>query len=107
MENIDLIQVIAAYCQITDSQNSRLLEFEKISTFVKLLTQNILNKDGPSVLSRLYGMFSEKISAVERNEKSASYSISDLVVLLIYFYSLIGEECFYGVEEEQRIKVYN
>ena len=104
MENIDLIQVIAAYCQITDSQSSRISEFEKLSSFLKVLTQNMLNKDGPSVLSRLYGMFSEKIAGVERNEKSA-YSISDLVVLLIYVYSLIGEECFYGVEEEQRIKV--
>lgn len=77
----------------------------KFDYIIKVLTQNILNKDGPSVLSRLYGLFSERIAAVERNEKSASCSISDLVVLLIYVYSLIGEECFYGVEEEQRIKV--
>lgn len=68
----------------------------------KGLTQNILNKDGPSVLSRLYAIFSENF---ERTEKSLNYSISDLVVLLIYVYSLIGEECFYGVEEEDRVKV--
>lgn len=68
----------------------------------KGLTQNILNKDGPSVLSRLYAIFSENF---ERTEKSLNYSISDLVILLIYVYSLIGEECFYGVEEEDRVKV--
>ena len=49
-------------------------------------------------------MFSEKI---ERSDKSTSYSISDLIVLLIYAYSLIGEECFYGIEEEHRIKVFH
>ena len=68
-----------------------------------MLTQNSLNKEGASVLSRLYALFSEKI---ERSDKSASYSISDLIVLLIYAYSLIGEECFYGIEEEHRIKVH-
>lgn len=68
----------------------------------KVLTQNILNKDGPSVLSRLYGLFSEKL---EKSEKSINYSISDLIILLIYVYSLIGEECYYGTEEEDRIKV--
>jgi hypothetical protein len=78
--------------------------FVLILKFYKLkgLTQNILNKDGPSVLSRLYALFSENF---QRAEKSLNYSISDLIVLLIYVYSLIGEECFYGVEEEDRIKV--
>jgi hypothetical protein len=70
---------------------------------IKVLTQNILNKDGPSVLSRLYGLFSEKL---EKSEKSINYSISDLIILLIYVYSLIGEECYYGTEEEDRIKVF-
>lgn len=69
----------------------------------KVLTQNILNKEGPSILSRVYGIFSEKSDG---NEKTVDYSISDLIVLLIYVYSLIGEECFYGVEEEDRIKVH-
>ncbi len=71
--------------------------------FNKVLTQNSLNKEGASVLSRLYAMFSEKI---ERSDKTINYSISDLIVLLIYAYSLIGEECFYGIEEEHRIKVF-
>jgi hypothetical protein len=48
-------------------------------------------------------MFSEKI---ERSDKATNYSISDLIILLIYAYSLIGEECFYGIEEEHRIKVF-
>jgi hypothetical protein len=26
-------------------------------------------------------------------------------MLLIYAYSLVGEECFYGSEEEDRVKV--
>ena len=48
-------------------------------------------------------MFSEKI---ERSDKSTNYSISDLIILLIYAYSLIGEECYYGIEEEHRVKVF-
>jgi hypothetical protein len=55
------------------------------------------------VLSRVYALFNEKIE--RSTEKGVSYSISDLIVLLIYIYSLIGEECFYGIEEEERIKV--
>jgi hypothetical protein len=68
-----------------------------------VLTQNIFDKDGPSVLGRVYALFNEKIE--QAGEKGTSYSISDLIVLLIYVYSLIGEECFYGIEEEERIKV--
>lgn len=63
----------------------------------------MLDKDGPSVLSRLYALFSEEF---EKNDaKSPSYMPSDLILLLIYVYSLIGEECYFGVEEEKRIKV--
>lgn len=51
----------------------------------------------------MYGIFSEKSDG---SEKTVDYSISDLIVLLIYVYGLIGEECFYGVEEEDRIKVF-
>ena len=97
------MQIICAYCQINDSQNQRQVEFDKFVSYVKVLTQNVLNKDGTSCLSRLYAMFSEKI---ERADKSMSYSISDLIVMLIYVYSLVGEECYYGIEEEHRIKVY-
>lgn len=129
LENIDLIQIISAYCQISDQQSTKYLEFDKLASLAKVYmsiikltkrsglidlifstkvwTQNILNKDGPSVLSRLYGLFSERMSPAEGIEKSVNYSISDLVVLLIYFYSLVGEECFYGNEEEDRIKVWN
>jgi hypothetical protein len=95
--------MISAYCQINDSTSSSQAEFDKLISYVKVLTQNIFDKDGPSVLSRVYALFNEKI---ERSvEKGVSYSISDLFVLLIYIYSLIGEECFYGIEEEERIKV--
>lgn len=104
IENIDLIQIISAYCQISDQKSTKHLEFDKIASFVKVMTQNVLNKDGPSVLSRLYGLFSERLDSAEG--KSGNYSISDLVVLLIYFYSLVGEDCFYGIEEEDRIKVH-
>jgi hypothetical protein len=41
----------------------------------------------------------------ETSEKGYKYSISDLLILLIYVYSLIGEESYYGTEEEERIKV--
>ena len=70
--------------------------------FFKVLTQNIFNKDGPSVLTRIYTLFSEK---AEQTDKAVSYSVSDLLMLLIYAYSLVGEECFYGTEEEDRVKV--
>ena len=73
----------------------------------KVLNQNILDKDGPSVLSRVYALFSEKAERTEQNKNIANYSISDLIILLIYVYSLIGEECYYGIEEEHRIKVTN
>jgi hypothetical protein len=69
------------------------------------LTQNIFDKDGPSVLGRVYALFNEKME--RSNDKGLNYSISDLIILLIYIYSLIGEECFYGIEEEERIKVDN
>ncbi len=54
------------------------------------------------MLTRLYGIFSEKL---EGTDKSFNYTVRDLIILLIYVYSLIGEECYYGVEEEDRIKV--
>lgn len=66
------------------------------------MTQNLFNKEGSSILSRLYGIFNEKS---DNDEKSTNYTISDLITLLVYVYSLIGEECYYGVEEEDRIKV--
>lgn len=76
------------------------------------MTQSIFDKDGPSVLGRIYALFSERMHAASSTDSSPShqasnelnYTISDLFVLLIYVYSLIGEECFYGVEEEERIK---
>lgn len=51
-------------------------------------------------MNRLYGIFDEK------SEKNLNYTISDLIVLLVYVYSLVGEECYYGIEEEHRIKKY-
>jgi hypothetical protein len=71
----------------------------------QVLNQNILDKEGPSVLSRVYALFNEKLERTEQNKNFANYSISDLIILLIYVYSLIGEECYYGIEEEHRIKV--
>ena len=84
------------------------------------MNQNILDKDGPSVLSRLYLLFNEKLEQNDDDDDDNSssppptatptptrcnYTIGDLVILLAYVYSLIGEECFCGVEEEDRIKV--
>lgn len=97
-----MIQIISAYCQINDAKYTKQLEYEKIITNLKVLTQNILNKDGPSVLSRIYTLFCEKS---EQNDKVVNFSVSDLLMLVIYAYALIGEECFYGTEEEDRIKV--
>ena len=97
-----MIQIISAYCQISDSKHTKQLEYDKIITNLKVLTQNILNKDGPSVLSRIYTLFCEKD---EHNDKAVNFSVSDLLMLVVYAYGLIGEECFYGTEEEDRIKV--
>jgi len=96
-ESLDLVQVIIAYCQVNDNLSVQQREFEKLIAYIKVLTGKILDKDGPSVLCRLYALFSENI------EKS--FSISNLIVLLVYVYALIGEECYHGVEEEERIKV--
>lgn len=103
-QNIDLIQMVSAYCQINDAKCTKQLEFDKLISYTKVLTQNILNKEGSSILSRLYGIFNEKSEGVD--SKSTNYSMSDLMILLIYVYSLIGEECYYGVEEEDRIKKF-
>ena len=96
------MQIIIAFCQISDSKWPKCQEFDKLSAFAKMLTPNMLDKEDPSVLSRLYALFSEEF---EKNEKSLNYMPSDLIILLIYVYSLIGEECYFGVEEEKRIKV--
>ena len=69
----------------------------------QVLTQSTFNKEGPSILSRLYGIFDENSDSPTKN---LNYTISDLIVLLIYVYSLVGEECYYGIEEEHRIKKY-
>lgn len=100
LENFYLIQVIMAYCQVNDSLSAQQREFDKLVSYIKVLTTNILDKDGPSVLCRLYALFSENM------DKSLSYSISNLILLLVYVYALIGEECYQGVEEEDRIKVH-
>ena len=100
LENIDLVQVIMAYCQISDNLSARQREFDKLVGFIKVITANIFDKDGPSVLCRLYGLFSENV------DKSFSYSTSNLILLLVYVYALIGEDCYQGVEEEDRIKVF-
>jgi hypothetical protein len=96
--------MICAYCQISDPSCTRHLEFDKMISYVRTLTQNILNKEESSVLSRLYALFSEEF---HKDEKTTRFNVSDLLILLIYVYSLIGEECYYGIEEENRIKVKN
>lgn len=101
MEHLDLIQIITAYCQLSDSHAPRQHSFDRLISFSKNITQNILDKDKPSVLSQIYAFFSEKL---ELKDEKNNYCVSDLIVLLIYVYCLIGEECFYGVEEEERIK---
>lgn len=92
-DSIDLIQIIAAYCQIGDAKLTNSNEYDKLIAYVKVLTQNMLDKEGPSVLSRLYALFSEEF---EKTEKTLNYMPSDLIILLVYVYGLIGEECYYG-----------
>jgi hypothetical protein len=71
------------------------------------MTQNMLNKEENSILSRIYGIFIEEFdSRITDNTSSNNYyTVGDLIILLIYVYSLIGEDCFHGIEEEDRIKV--
>ena len=94
------MQIIAAYCQIGDAKISN--EYDKLIAYVKVLTQNMLDKEGPSVLSRLYALFSEEFEKTEKT--TLNYMPSDLIILLVYVYGLIGEECYYGVDEEERLK---
>ena len=96
-----MIQIISAYCQINDSKYTKKAEFDKLISYLKVITQNMLQKDGPSVLSRIYTLFSEKSETQTDN----NYSVSNLILMLIYSYSLLGEECYYGTEEEDRVKV--
>ena len=35
-ENVDLLQIICAYCLINDSQNARQVEFDKLISYVKV-----------------------------------------------------------------------
>lgn len=62
----------------------------------------MLDKDDASILSQLYQVFHDDF---ERDDESRKYTIIDLMMLIVYVYSLIGEECFYGIEEESRMKV--
>lgn len=96
------MQIIIAYCQTNDAKWPKCQEYDKLSAFVKVLTQSMLDKEGSSALARLYAFFSGEF---EKSDKSLNYMPSDLIILLIYVYSLIGEESYYGVEEEKRIKV--
>ena len=67
-----------------------------------MLTKSLLDRESPSLLSQLYEVF--KID-FEKSDEEKRYSFSDLLVVLVYVYSLMGKECFYGIEEENRIKV--
>jgi hypothetical protein len=37
LENIDLLQIISAYCQINDATSTNQLEFDKLISYVKVL----------------------------------------------------------------------
>jgi hypothetical protein len=58
-----------------------------------------LDRDGPSILNQLFTIFTNDLN------KDKKYSVFDLFILCVYFYSLLGEESFNGIEEEDRIKV--
>jgi hypothetical protein len=63
----------------------------------------LLDRDGPSVLSQIYEIFQDDFENVDQNNRL--YSLLYLLIVITYIYSLIGEDCFYGIEEENRIKV--
>ena len=67
-----------------------------------MLTQKLLDKDDASILSQLYQLFNDDFEKEIENRK---FKIVDLLTLLCYVFSLIGEKCFYGIEEENRMKV--
>jgi hypothetical protein len=67
------------------------------------LTQKLLeNDDDASILSQLYQLFNEDFAKEIDNRK---YNLDNLLILLSYVYSIIGEDSFYGIEEENRMKV--
>jgi hypothetical protein len=84
-----MIQIISAYCQINDCKYTKKVKFDKLISNLNVLTQNMLQKDDFSVLSRIYTIFSEK--------SSNNYLVSNLIIMLIYSYSLLGEECYYTI----------
>ena len=68
------------------------------------MTQKLLEKDDASILSQLYQLFNEDFVKETENRK---FNVNDLLILLCYVYSLVGEDSFYGIEEENRMKVIN
>ena len=66
------------------------------------MTQKLLERDDASILSQLYQLFNEDFAKETENRK---FKIADLLTLLCYVYSLIGENSFNGIEEENRMKV--
>ena len=48
-------------------------------------------------------MFNDDFERSEDDHRK--YTLVDLLIVIVYVYSLIGKDCFYGIEEENRIKV--
>lgn len=44
IENIDLLQIISAYCQIHDASSTKQLEFEKLTTYIKVSSFDLISK---------------------------------------------------------------
>ena len=74
---------------MTIQKYTKKVKFDKLISNLNVLTQNMLQKDDFSVLSRIYTIFSEK--------SSNNYLVSNLIIMLIYSYSLLGEECYYTI----------
>ncbi len=85
-----------------DNQLKDEIKFDNLISYIKVLTQKLLEKADASVLSQLYQIFNDDFEKENENRK---FKIIDLLTLLCYVYSLIGGESFYGIEEENRMKV--
>ncbi len=77
----------------------------KLISSIKVLTQNLHDRDGPSILSQIYEIFQDDYDD-SQVERTTYFSFIEFLTVIIYIYCIIGEDCFYGIEEENRIKVW-
>ncbi|CAF0744883.1 unnamed protein product [Didymodactylos carnosus] len=78
--------------------NYELQKLDRLSALEKIIVQSI-GSDGPSAFSIiLQALKEELIKPVEQRQ----LKLDDFLILILYVYSLSGDDCFYGKEEKER-----